>query len=61
MIQKKEDAVYVKDFRPISLTKLVYKIVAKMLVERLKRIMPCVIAPTQCAFIGGRQFLDPTT
>lgn len=58
MIQK-EDAILVKDFRPISLTTLVYKLVAKVLVKRLKRVMPKVIAPTQSAFIGGRKILDP--
>lgn len=59
LIQKKEDVVQVNDFRPISLTTSVYKIIAKVLVERLKKVMPSIIAPTQSAFIEGRQILDP--
>lgn len=42
LIKKKEDATMVKHFRPISLTTLVYKVIAKVLVERMKRIMPCI-------------------
>lgn len=59
LIQKKEDAILVKDFVPISLTTLVYKLVAMVLAERLKKVMPRIIAPTQSAFIWGRQILDP--
>lgn len=58
LIQKKEDVVYVKDFKSINLTTLVYKIVAKVFAKRLKKVVPRIIAPTQSAFIGGRQILD---
>lgn len=54
LIPKREDAVMVKDYRPISLTSLTYKIMAKVLVERLKRIMQTIIAPSQSALIEGR-------
>lgn len=57
LIQKKDSAVLVKDFMPISLTPSVYKIVAKVLAQRLKRVMPSIISPTQSAFISGRQLL----
>lgn len=30
----------------------------KVLAERLKKVMSCVISPYQCAFIEGRQILD---
>ena len=33
---------------------MIYKVVTKILANRLKRIMPLVIAPTQYAFIPGR-------
>lgn len=58
LIQKKEDAVLIKDFHPTSLTTLLYKIVAKIFAECLKCIMPTIIAPTQSALVGGRQILD---
>ena len=34
LIQKKENAVEVKDFRPISLTTLTYMVIAKLLAEK---------------------------
>ncbi|TYK13535.1 putative retrotransposon [Cucumis melo var. makuwa] len=53
------DASKVKDFRPISLTTLSYKLVAKVLAERLKKIVPSIIDPPQSAVLKGRQILDP--
>lgn len=58
-MQKKENAALVKDFYPISLATLTYKVVAKVLVERLKQVMDAIISPFQSAFIEGRQILDP--
>lgn len=49
----------IKDFRPISLTTITYKVIAKVLVKRLKKVMLCIIAPSQSAFIEGRKILDP--
>ena len=59
LVHKKENATLVKDFRPISLTTLAYKVVAKVLSECLKHVMDAIISPTQSAFIKGRQILDP--
>lgn len=38
LIQKKELAVAVKDFRPINLTTLSYTVIAEVLAERLKKV-----------------------
>ena len=35
-----------------------YKIITKVLVERLKKVMLDIISPSQSAFIGGRQITD---
>lgn len=58
LIPKKQEAVRVKDFRPISLITSLYKILDKVLSTRLKRVMPLTIVENQCAFIQGRQILD---
>jgi hypothetical protein len=48
----------VSQFRPISLCNVTYKIIAKILVNRLKPIMDSIITPYQNAFIQGRQIID---
>ena len=59
LVQKKENATLVKDFRPISPTTLTYKVVAKVLSECLKQVINAIINPSQSAFIEGRHILDP--
>lgn len=59
LIQKKVAVVLIKDFRPISLTTSAYKVVAKVLAERLKCTMPSIISCSQSAFLEERQILDP--
>uniref|UniRef100_A0A2N9FVR5 Reverse transcriptase domain-containing protein n=1 Tax=Fagus sylvatica TaxID=28930 RepID=A0A2N9FVR5_FAGSY len=58
LIPKKVEAVEVKDFRPISLIGGVYKILAKLLANRLRLVLPSIISPSQNAFVQGRQILD---
>lgn len=36
-----------------------YKILAKILAERLKKVIPSVISVSQSAFIEGKQIIDP--
>lgn len=41
---KKENASRVEDFRPINLVTGVYNILAKVLANRLKRVLPSTIS-----------------
>ena len=57
LIPKVKDPRHLNEYRPISLIGCVYKIVAKLLANRLKRVMPELIDERQSAFISGRQLL----
>jgi hypothetical protein len=46
------------DFRPISLTTYLYKIITRVLSERLKKVLPSTITEYQSAFVENRQILD---
>ncbi|RVW89084.1 LINE-1 retrotransposable element ORF2 protein [Vitis vinifera] len=58
LIPKKEGTEDLRDFRPISLVGSVYKLLAKVLANRLKSMMGEVISDSQHAFVHGRQILD---
>lgn len=58
LIPKKLDASWVSDYRPISLVSSIYKILSKVLADRLKECLPELISPNQSTFIKERQILD---
>ena len=57
LIPKKEGASDVQDYRSISLVRSLYKIIAKVLANRLKGVMGKLVSNSQNAFVEGRQIL----
>ncbi|RVW93878.1 Transposon TX1 uncharacterized 149 kDa protein [Vitis vinifera] len=58
LIPKKSGAEDLGDFRPISLLGGLYKLLAKVLANRLKKVIGKVVSIAQNAFVMGRQILD---
>jgi len=58
LLPKSEGANHPSKFRPISLCNVVYKIITKVIANRIKPFMNILIAPEQSGFVEGRQILD---
>ncbi|GJZ68852.1 putative RNA-directed DNA polymerase, eukaryota, reverse transcriptase zinc-binding domain protein [Tanacetum coccineum] len=58
LIPKKLDSLGFSDYRPISLIGCVYKVISKILANKLAKVIPSIINPNQSAFIAGRKILD---
>ena len=58
LLPKKGGAEDLGDFRPISLLGGLYKLLAKVLANRLKKVIGKVVSLDQNAFVTGRQILD---
>ncbi|KAJ9546688.1 hypothetical protein OSB04_019231 [Centaurea solstitialis] len=58
LIQKASNPLGLHDFLSISLIGILYKIISKVLAERLKKVMDDLISNVQSVFLKGRSILD---
>ncbi|TXG60318.1 hypothetical protein EZV62_014891 [Acer yangbiense] len=58
LIPKVTSPYVLRDFRPISLCSVIYKIVTKAIAARLQPCMPSIISPYQSTFVQDRQIFD---
>lgn len=54
LIPKITNPTFVNHFKPISLCNVVYKIISKLLITKLRPLLDKLISPTQSAFITNK-------
>lgn len=55
LVPKIQDPLHLNDFRPISLIGCQYKVIAKVLANRLLKVINSIVSEVQTAYIQGRQ------
>jgi hypothetical protein len=58
LVPKKDHPQCLSDYRPICLVSSLYKILAKVLANRLKKVLGKLISKAQSAFLPNREILD---
>jgi hypothetical protein len=58
LIPKEDQVTHPKQFRPISLCNVIYKLLTKVIAQRLKPLLPLIISPEQSGYVEGRKILD---
>ena len=58
ILPKDGDKLQVKNWRPITILNISYKVIAKLLANRIAKVLDSIISVTQTGFIKGRFILE---
>ncbi|GJW69800.1 RNA-directed DNA polymerase, eukaryota, reverse transcriptase zinc-binding domain protein [Tanacetum coccineum] len=58
LVPKSKTPMKVSDYRPIACCNVIYKVISKILTNRIKNALTRIVNPSQSAFIPGRQITD---
>lgn len=58
LVPKGEEANTPDKFRPIALCNVIYKLISKVVANRLKPLLPLLVLPEQTGYVEGRQIMD---
>ncbi|KAL3694644.1 hypothetical protein R1sor_008295 [Riccia sorocarpa] len=58
LLPKNEEKQFIKNWRPISLLPFLYRLVSKILADRIKQIIPRLVDEEQTGFVEGRSIVD---
>uniref|UniRef100_A0A803Q160 Reverse transcriptase domain-containing protein n=1 Tax=Cannabis sativa TaxID=3483 RepID=A0A803Q160_CANSA len=58
LIPKTQNLKRTNHYRPISLCNVTYKVISKLIANKIKPILPRIICPMQAAFVLGRRIQD---
>lgn len=58
LLPKSENACTMKEFRLIACCSVFYKIISKVLANRIRKVLDAIIGGSQSAFVQGRLIFD---
>ena len=58
LIPKEERSIHPKSFHPIDLYNVIFKIIMKVIANRLKPLLPSLISKEKSGYVGGHQILE---
>ncbi|PRQ24992.1 putative RNA-directed DNA polymerase [Rosa chinensis] len=59
LVPKKDEADSISDYRPIALANFTFKVITKILADRLGLVASRIVSSNQSGFIKGRSIADP--